>query len=99
MGRARYGSTFISVLLSIQSLGFSKDTIQPLLGALPGTAPPTLVVAFAVQDFLVSLLFHNMIYHILIVQKGIVAGVPFFDEVFRQLDCMYVNPYCFRSAG
>ena len=26
--------------------------------------------------------------------KGVLAGVPFFDEVFRQLDCVYgLNPF------
>jgi nicotinate-nucleotide pyrophosphorylase len=25
--------------------------------------------------------------------QGVVAGVPFFDEVFKQLDCTYVIPH------
>jgi nicotinate-nucleotide pyrophosphorylase len=27
------------------------------------------------------------------ISQGVVAGVPFFDEVFKQLDCTYVVPH------
>ena len=29
---------------------------------------------------------------------GLVAGIPFFNEVFKQLDCTYVNSFCYCYA-